>query len=207
MNHYVEITIYTFSKIYDYSLDTQKNFYRKILLFFTKQKNEHVNFESKKIKKSEVYKDKKVTNIDDIDANKILVSNEKSQGTKNLFKYFIEYNDNDFIGSLYIKFPQITVYVRKCEGNTTISFKISDKFLLKTYNQICERVEKLSKIRFGSEPVYGDNDKYIKTKVKIYKNSMIKNLHQKICKRTRTMQVFNNNNARFCYQSKEKVLS
>ena len=207
MNQYVEITIYTFSKIYDYSLDTQKKFYRKILLFFTKQKNKHVNFESKKIKKSEVYKDKKVTNIDDIDANKILVSNEKSQGTKNLFKYFIEYNDNDFIGSLCITFPQITVYVRKCEGNTTISFKISDKLLLKTYNQIWERVEKLSKIGFDSEPVYGDNDRYIKTKVKIYKNSMIKNFHQKICKRTRTMQVFNNNNARFCYQSKEKVLS
>ena len=179
MNHYVEITIYTFSKIYDYSLDTPKNCYRKILLFFTKYKNENVNFESRKIKKSEVYKDKKVTNIDNIDANKILVSNEESQGTKNLFKYFIGYNDNDFIRSLCIKFPQITVYVRKCEGNTTISFKISDKLLLKTYNQIWERVEKLSKIGFDSEPVYGDNDKYIKTKAKIYKNSMIKNLHQK----------------------------
>ena len=85
MNHYVEIIIYTFSKIYetfskiyDYSLDTPKNCYRKILLFFTKYKNENVNFESRKIKKSEVYKDKKVTNIDDIDANKILVSNEES---------------------------------------------------------------------------------------------------------------------------------
>ena len=186
MNHYVEIIIQTFSKIYetfskiyDYSLDTQKSCYRKILLFFTKYKNENVNFESKKIKKSEVYQDKKVTNIDDIDANKILVSNEESQGTKNLFKYFIGYNDNDVIRSLCIKFPQIIVYVRICEGNTTISFKISDKLLLKTYNQIWERVEKLSKIGFDSEPVYGDNDKYIKTKVKIYKNSMIKNLHQK----------------------------
>ena len=36
--------------------------------------------------------------------------------------------------------------VRKLEGNTIISFKISDKQLLKKYNQIWKRVEKLAKI-------------------------------------------------------------
>ena len=34
----------------------------------------NVNFGDKKIKKSDFYKNKKVTRIDDIDANKILVS-------------------------------------------------------------------------------------------------------------------------------------
>ena len=67
----------------------------------------------------------------------------------------------------------MTGYVRKFEGNTTMSFKISNKQLLKKYNQIWKRVEKLLKIEFDSEPVYGDNDKYIKTKVKIYAGSMI----------------------------------
>ena len=42
-----------------------------------------INFEYKKIKKSEFYKDKKVTNIDDIDVNKILVSKKEPYGTKN----------------------------------------------------------------------------------------------------------------------------
>ena len=37
----------------------------------------------------------------------------------------------------------MTGYVRKFEGNTTISFKISDKQLSKKYNQIRKRVEKL----------------------------------------------------------------
>ena len=41
-------------------------------------------------------------------------------------------------------------YVRKFEGNTTMSFKISDKKLLKKYNQIWERIEKLLKIEFDS---------------------------------------------------------
>ena len=54
-------------------------------------------------------------------------------------------------------------YVRKFKGNTTISFKTSDKQLLKKYNQISKRVEKLLKIEFDSESVYVDGDKYIKT--------------------------------------------
>ena len=58
-------------------------------------------------------------------------------------------------------------YVRKFEGNTIKSFKISDKQLLEKYNQIWKRVEKLLKIEFDSKPVFGDNDKYIKTKIKI----------------------------------------
>ena len=83
------------------------------------------------------------------------------------FKYFIGYNDNDVLRPLCIKLPQMTGYVRKFEGNTTISFKISDKKLLKEYNQIRKRVEKLLKIELDSKPVYGDDDKYIKTKTKI----------------------------------------
>ena len=73
----------------------------------------------------------------------------------------------------------MTGCVKKFEGNTTMSFKISDKQLLKKYNQIWKRVEKLLKIEFDSEPVYGDNDKYIKTKIKIYAGSIITNFQGK----------------------------
>ena len=95
----------------------------------------NINFEDQKIK-NDFYKNKKVTKIDDIDANKILVSKEEPYGTKNSFKYFIGYNDNDVIRPLCIKLPQMTGYVRKFEGNTTMSFKISHKQLLKKCNQI-----------------------------------------------------------------------
>ena len=71
-------------------------------------------------------KNKKVTEIDDIDVNKILVSKEEPYGTKNSFKYFIGYSDDDVIRSLCIKLPQMTGYVRKIEGSTTMSFKISN---------------------------------------------------------------------------------
>ena len=75
----------------------------------------------------------------------------------------------------------MTGYVRKLEGNTTMFFKISDKQLLKKYNQIWKTIEKLLKIELDSEPVYNDNVKYIKTKIRIYSNSMITNFHRKKC--------------------------
>ena len=70
-------------------------------------------------------------------------------------------------------------YVRSFDGNRTMSFKISDNKLLKKYNQIWKRIKKLLKIKFDSEPVYGDNDKYIKTKIKIYGGSVNTNFQGK----------------------------
>ena len=99
-------------------------------------------------------------------------------------------------------------YVRKFDGNAIMSFTISNKQLLKKCNQIWKKAGKLLKIEFDSKPIYGDDDKYIKTKTKIYDGGMIANLQsEKKPKEKSTMQVFINNNPRFCYQSKQEVLS
>ena len=71
----------------------------------------------------------------------------------------------------------MTGYARKFDENATMSFRANNKQLLKNYNKIWEKVEKLLKIDFESKPVYGDDDKYIKTKIKIYADSMITNFH------------------------------
>ena len=78
---------------------------------------------TKKIKKSDFYKNEKVNSIDDIDVNQILVSKKESYGTKNSFKYFIGYNDNDVIRPLCVRLPQMTGYGRKFDENATISNK------------------------------------------------------------------------------------
>ena len=91
----------------------------------------NINFEEKKNQKKWLYKNIKVTKTDNIDANKILASKEELYGTKNSFKYFIGYNDNDVIRPLCIKLPQMTGHISKFEGNTTMSFKIINKQLLK----------------------------------------------------------------------------
>ena len=51
--------------------------------------------------------------------------------------------------------------------------------MLKTYDQIWKRIEKLPKTKSDTKPVYGDDKKYIKTKIKTYGDSVITNFHNK----------------------------
>ena len=142
---------------------------------------------TKKIKKSEFYKNKKITRIDDIHLNKILVSKKEPYVAKKSFKYFTGYNDNDVIRPLCVRLPQMAGYARKFDENITMSFMTNDKQLLQNYNKIWEKVEKLLKRKFESKPVYGDDGKYIKTKTKIYACSMITNFLNKKMPKEKTL--------------------
>ena len=60
-----------------------------------------------------------------------------------------------------------------------MSLMIKDMQLLKSYNKIWKKIEKLMKIDFNTETTYGDHDdKHIKTKI---------------------TQIFINDNFSFCY--------
>ena len=138
-----------------------------------------INFDDKKINKSNFYKSKKLYNIHDLDVNKILVSKNESYGTKKSLKYFIGYNNDDVIRPLCIKLPQMIGYVKTFYSNKTMSFKISDNKLLKKYNKIWEKISSLMNIEFDSEPVCGDKDRYIKTKIKMYEDRVNTNFQGK----------------------------
>ena len=73
----------------------------------------------------------------------------------------------------------MTGYVRKIDENATLSFIEKNKQLLKKYIKIWETIEGLMKKLFESKPVYGDHDKYIKAKIKMYAGSIITNFHNK----------------------------
>ena len=123
------INLQAYSKICK-SLYVYLNYNNKIFYFFlTVNKNEwkERKFRWQKNKKSNIYLNKKVVKIDDIDVNKILVSKEEPYGTKNSFKYFIGYNDNDIVRSFYVRLPQLTGNIRKFEFNLTIYFRINNK--------------------------------------------------------------------------------
>ena len=134
---------------------------------------------TKKINKSNFYKNKKLFKTEDIGINNILFSKKESYGTKNSHKYFTGYNDGDVIRPLCIKLPQMIGYVKCFDNNKTMSFKVSDKKLLKKYNKIWERVSNLMNIEFDCELVFGDNDKYIKKKVKLYGDKINTNFQGK----------------------------
>ena len=94
-----------------------------------------INFDDKKINKINFYKNNKLLKIDDIDANKILVSKKEPYGTKKSIKDFIGYDDNDVIRPLCIKLPQMIGYVRYFYSKKTMPFEDSDKETVKKVHQ------------------------------------------------------------------------
>ena len=139
----------------------------------------NINFGDKKNNKKWLLQiRRKVTSID-VDANKILVFKNEPYGTKKALKYVIGYNNNDVIRPLCLRLPQITGYAKKFNENATMSFRVNNKQLLKNYKKIWEKVKKLLKINFERKAVYGDDDKYIKTKINIYASSMSTNFDNK----------------------------
>ena len=93
----------------------------------------NINFNDKKINKSNFYRNKRLFNIDIIDVDKILISKKEPYGKKNSFKYIIAYDDHDYIGPLCIKLPQMTGCVKCFDGNRTMSFRVTDNKLSKKY--------------------------------------------------------------------------
>ena len=140
---------------------------------------ESINFDDKKINKSNLYKNKKIFYSHDIDVNKLLVSKTELYGTKNSLKHFFGYNDDDVIRPLCINLPLMIGYVKHFHSNKTMPFKVSDNKLLKKYNKIWEKISNLLNIEFDSKPVYGDGDKYIKTKIKMYGGRVYTNFQGK----------------------------
>ena len=144
------------------------------------------SFDDKKIEKRGFYKNKKPLHIDDIDVNKILVSKKEPYGKNNSLIYFIGYNDNDVIRPLCLKLSKMTGYINEFNENKntiTMSLRVNDEQLFNKYNKIWKKVEKLMKIDFENKPFYGDDDKYIKTKIKTYADSILTNFHnQKMLK-------------------------
>ena len=62
-------------------------------------------------------KNKKIFHIDDIDVNKILVSEKEPYGKNNLLIYFIGYNDNGVIRPLCLKISNMTGYINEFNEN------------------------------------------------------------------------------------------
>ena len=63
-----------------------------------------------------------------------------------------------------------------------MSLMIKDIQRLKKYNKIWKKIEKLMKIDFNTKTTYGDddNEKYIKSKIKTYKDRITTNFCNKM---------------------------
>ena len=57
-------------------------------------------------------------------------------------------------------------YLKEFDDSMTMSLSVDDSKLFKKYCKIWRRISGLLGIEYDSEPVYGDTDSYIKTKLK-----------------------------------------
>ena len=86
----------------------------------------------KKTNKLNFTKTKKIFNIDDIDANKILVYKKEPYGKNNSLIYFIGYNDNDVIRPLCLRLSKMTCYINEFIENkniTIMTLRVNDEQL------------------------------------------------------------------------------
>ena len=79
-----------------------------------------------------------------------------------------EISTNDMVG-----------FVKNFDGKKMMSFRVIDKKMLKKYNKIWDTAADLLGVQFDSYPVYGDNEKYIKTKIRMYEDRVITNFQGK----------------------------
>ena len=77
-----------------------------------------------------------------------------------------------------------------------MSFKVNDKELLKNYIKIWENISNLMNIKFDSGPYCGNDDKYIKAKVKLIKDKACTNFCGKGMPKKHSIQAFAIDNIR-----------
>ena len=112
--------------------------------------------------------------IDNIDTNKMVVSNIVFFG-KNKIKYFIGYKDVEKNRSLWYSFQKWANIGMILIKPNYYFFFIKDEKLLEKYNEIWKNVTHIIKETFDSEPAY--NEKYVKTKIKSDNEKIYTNFH------------------------------
>ena len=70
-------------------------------------------------------------------------------------------------------------YVKYFDDNKVMSFKVTVKKLLNKQNKIWQKVEELLNVKFESKTIYGEDDKYIKAKIKLYQDKANTNFQGK----------------------------
>ena len=74
----------------------------------------------------------------------------------------------------------MTGYIYKFDENKIImSLMVKNKQLFKNYNKTWKKIERLMSINFNSKNTYGNEHKYIKTKIKTYADIITTNFHNK----------------------------
>ena len=117
------------------------------------------------IDKTAFHNNKTSISIDKVKINRMVLFDKTSCVNKGSFKHYIGFRHKDGTFSpLNIKLPQLTGYTEHFNNvDRCINFLVTDKELLKKYNEIWSTIKSLFKKEFDTKPLY--KKKYISAKV------------------------------------------
>ena len=128
-----------------------------------------IKFDETEIEEYKFHQNKSPISINDIDINKVFVSN-KLLFDKQDFKYFIGYKDSEKIKPLCIFCLQMIIYKRNFDENRGIYFLIKEKKVFIKYMEILEKASNVIENKFNTELIY--NKKYLKAEKKKQKRRL-----------------------------------
>ena len=122
-----------------------------------------IKFDGNEIEKYEFHQCKCPILIENIDINKMVVSNKFLFGKRD-FTYFIGYIDNKDIRPLCIFFSEVSICKRFSDKTKCMYFMIKYEIFFYKYMTIWEKVSSIIIKKFNSQFVY--NKKYLKAEIR-----------------------------------------
>ena len=133
-----------------------------------------LKFNDIKINKKEFHKSKQAIDQDSVTVDKIVVS-DKFRHSKEGYKYYIGYQENEIIRPLCIILPQMNGYIKYFEnGGKNMSFLIKNNEAWEKYEDIWDAIKNKLVIKFHSHPIY--EKKYLKAKIREFDDQIKTNI-------------------------------
>ena len=128
-------------------------------------------FNDIEVNKKDLYASEKAIPLNLVNTNNIVISYRVKQ-SNDTYKYFIGYlYDDGVIKPLSVILPQMSGYIRYFEnGGKNTSFKIEEESVYLKYADIWNKIKSILNVKFHSQPIF--DDKYLKTKVKTFNNTI-----------------------------------
>ena len=123
------------------------------------------------VNKKDFHTSKKAIPLNLVNTKNIVVS-YRVKHNDDSYKYFIGYtNDDGVIRPFCVILPQMSGYIKYFEnGGKNMSLKIEEESVYLKYTEIWNKIKSVLNVKIHSKPIY--DDKYIKTKVKTFNNTI-----------------------------------
>ena len=128
-------------------------------------------FNDIEVNKKDFHTSKKAIPLNSVNTNNMVIS-YRVKHNDDSYKYFIGYlHDDGVIRPLPVILPQTSGSIKYFEnGGKNMSFKIEEESIYLKYAEICNKIKSILNTKFHSQPIY--DDKYIKTKIKKFNNTI-----------------------------------